>query len=189
METIEDVKRWLRAMGERGLYGGSSVRIRTTALERLTSVMGDDDPTEVSWIVDNIETLTHRWATRNQANPATAATYKSRALSTLRDFVEYHENPTGFRGPRRRRNAKATGASGGSTGRKQTAKDTSERTENRSVAVDASTQSFSFVLSGGRRAQLVVPMKLGRTDITILKKQLELLELQVEVSESSGDIS
>lgn len=41
-------------------------------------------------------------------------------------------------------------------------------------------QTFSFALTGGQFAQLVVPTELKPKDIQIIRKQIELLELQVE---------
>lgn len=41
-------------------------------------------------------------------------------------------------------------------------------------------QTFSFALTGGKFAQLVVPTNLTTKDILIIRKQIELLELQVD---------
>ena len=89
---------WLAAMGERGMYAGSTVSTRTTALARLASMLSDDEPSDPRSLLENLDGLTRRWATKHQANPNTANTYKSRARSTLREFLEYQEDPTKFPG-------------------------------------------------------------------------------------------
>ncbi|MNI81549.1 hypothetical protein D3C73_1381750 [compost metagenome] len=58
------------------------------------------------------------------------------------------------------------------------------------VAIDADSykvpfendkrQTFNFSLTDGRFAQLMVPTGLKVKDIKILRKQIELLELQIE---------
>ena len=88
------------------------------------------------------------------------------------------------RGPRKPKSA-ATNARGSSslTGSASVASDESLKHGSRPHA-PKDAQSFSFVLTKGREAHLVVPRELSVTDILIIKKQIEMLELQVEALSS-----
>lgn len=52
-------------------------------------------------------------------------------------------------------------------------------TEPSGNAGDGRTQTFDFSLTGGRRARLSVPSKLTARDVLIIRKQIELLDLQI----------
>jgi hypothetical protein len=49
--------------------------------------------------------------------------------------------------------------------------------------VSGGTQRFEFAISDGRTATISVPSELNERDIKIIKKQIELLELQAGVEE------
>lgn len=59
---------------------------------------------------------------------------------------------------------------------------TNQLTQTNSNILYSQTQSFSFALTGGKFAQLLVPVNLTQKDITIIRKQIELLELQIDES-------
>ena len=79
-------------MGQRGIYGGASARLRSTAVEQMLSVVGAEEPKDAQWALDNIASLAKRWATKNQANPGTTSTYLSRAKSTIGDYIAYQKD-------------------------------------------------------------------------------------------------
>lgn len=198
MHSVDEVKTWLKAMGERGVYGGASARIRATAIERLATVLAKDEPRDAKWLLEHMDDVARRWATKNQANPTTTETYRSRAKATLRDYLEYQKDPAKFRpagggspknpvNGRPKKKAEQSGGARGSTNETEAAERMLGSTEMVSLpATDANSQSFSFVLTGSRRAHLVVPSDLTTTDIKILRKQIELLELQVDCGSSKG---
>jgi len=95
--TVSEVLRWVDAMGERGIFGGASARLRKTAIEQLTSVLADDEPDDVEWVLSQIENLANRWGNKKNANPQTTRTYRSRAQNTMRDYLEFQKNPEGFK--------------------------------------------------------------------------------------------
>lgn len=99
--TPEAVKEWLRAMGEKGQLPANTVRMRCTALDALTSILGPEEPREAKWLLDNVKDLAQRWATVNNAAPDTAMTYQSRVRTALQGYLDYRANPTGFRPNRR----------------------------------------------------------------------------------------
>ena len=41
--SLDEVKRWIKSMGERGMYQPTSARLRMTALERMVSVLGPEE--------------------------------------------------------------------------------------------------------------------------------------------------
>jgi hypothetical protein len=94
---LNQVKTWLAAMGERGIYQPTSARLRATAIEQITSILAEDERSDPQWVLENLDDLTARWATKNNANGDTAQTYKSRAKGALEDFFRYQQNPLGFK--------------------------------------------------------------------------------------------
>lgn len=96
--SVEAAKAWIEKMGERGLYQPDSARFRITALTRLTSALGSDEPTDAKWVLDNIDEMGKRYARKTSGNPETIATYVSRAKIGLVDFLQYQSNPASFKG-------------------------------------------------------------------------------------------
>ena len=96
--SLEEVTQWIKDMGERGTYQPTTARHRITALERLTSVLADDEPKDARYVLENIETICDRWTRKENANPSTANTYLSRSRIALSDFFEYRNDPRGFKG-------------------------------------------------------------------------------------------
>lgn len=99
--SIEDAKKWVTVMGQKGMYNDTTARLRNTAVEQLVSILGDDEPRDVRSVLENLDTIASRWATKNTANPGTTQTYKSRAKVTLEDYLSFLQDPTKFR-PKRR---------------------------------------------------------------------------------------
>jgi hypothetical protein len=94
---LEKVKPWLEAMAERGTIQGTTARLRATALDQLTSILAEDEPRVVEWVLEKLDEIAARWATKNNAKAETAQAYKSRAKGALEGFLQYNENPLGFR--------------------------------------------------------------------------------------------
>jgi hypothetical protein len=94
-------------MGDRGLYPKTTARFRASAVETLTSVLGRDEPQDLSFIFENLDELGKRWATLKDANPKTVATYVSRARTALDDYFQYQDHPSSFQGRRRKTKGKA----------------------------------------------------------------------------------
>lgn len=91
------VKEWVISMGDKGIYQATSARLRATAIDQLTSVLAEDEPKDPRWVLDNIETITMRWATKNDAKRDTATTYRTRAKGALEDFFNFMANPLTFK--------------------------------------------------------------------------------------------
>jgi hypothetical protein len=95
--SIEDVCKWHTAKAQRGEVALVTVRLRVTALNSLTSILGPEEPRDADWLLNNLEDVANRWATKTQANAATARTYMGRAKGALSDFLSWRKEPTKFR--------------------------------------------------------------------------------------------
>jgi hypothetical protein len=100
--TLEDAKKWIKSMGEKGIYPATSARFRISALETFGSVLGDDEPKDAKYMLDHLDEIASRWATLN-SNPKTATDYRSRARTALTDFMSFLSDPVNFRASRRER--------------------------------------------------------------------------------------
>lgn len=187
MATIDEVKAWLRAMSDRGMYGGSTARVRATAVDQLASVLGGEEPRDPAWLLANIDAVANRWATKHHANPGTTNTYKSRAKTSLAEFLAYQKDPSKFRGPGGRKVRKSEPSTKTMTVSVAQLPETGPVTQPAdAVSRDSGQQiqSFSFALGSGI-GRLTVPYPLTPFDIRIIKKQIELLELQAEMTKES----
>lgn len=95
--SVEDVLNWVHQKGARGELGENAARLRCTALKQLTSILDDSEPQDARWVLAEISSIARRWATKHNANGATARTYESRARGTLEDYFRWAADPVGFR--------------------------------------------------------------------------------------------
>jgi len=95
--SLEEAKVWLEVMGDRGIINSNSARLRSTAIDALATILGDDEPRTVEYMLTNLDAITARWTTRNNGNPETAGTYRTRTKGALEDFLAYRKDPTSFK--------------------------------------------------------------------------------------------
>lgn len=95
--TIDDVLAWVDKMGQRGMYNSSTARFKRNAIEQFVSILGPDEPHTAVYVKDNIDLIAKRWATKENANPETARTYRSRALGAVTDYLNFQEDPSSFK--------------------------------------------------------------------------------------------
>jgi hypothetical protein len=103
--SIEPVKEWLRSMARKGEYPENSARFRITALDTLVTVLAPDEPADLRYLLDHIDDIARRWATKTHANPETAVDYRGRAKTALEEYLRYQDNPLDFKAKRRDRDA------------------------------------------------------------------------------------
>jgi hypothetical protein len=84
-------------MQDRGIFNTNTARLRTTAIEQFQTILAADEPRTVSYMLENVDTIANRWTTKKNANPDTAAAYRSRAKIALDEFLQYQANPTAFK--------------------------------------------------------------------------------------------
>lgn len=101
---LEPLERWLVEMTKLGLLRPTSARLRWNALVQLSTVLGANEPREAEWLLRNLEELAQRWAATSKAQADTVAQYKSRARSTLADYIEFRNDPDAFVAKRRQAN-------------------------------------------------------------------------------------
>ena len=94
--SLTDVTHWITKMAERGIYSGATATNAITAINRMESILGADEPKTAVYMLDNLDDLAKRWALKNQGNPATATTYRARARTAVQDYINYLRDPTGF---------------------------------------------------------------------------------------------
>jgi hypothetical protein len=90
---IEEVRKWLMTMADRGEFPGSTARFKATALKSLSEVLGPDEPRDPQWLLDNIDSIARRYGVKNSTKPDTLSAYLSRAKSALEDYIAYQKNP------------------------------------------------------------------------------------------------
>ncbi len=175
--TLEQATNWLTDMGKKGIYGGASARIRSTAIEQLATVIGSDEPSDVQSVLDNIGDITDRWATKNHANPSTAQTYRTRAKATLEAFLEYQRDPTGFR-PRRKAEA--------SEGTKRPEKKAAKAPDSDAADANAPGQGRTYPVSSGEFWYRLPPNGVTQKDVFRIACHLATLAIDFDPVASSG---
>lgn len=159
--TLEVVALWLDAAVAEKLIPAVQARLRKTAVARLNQVRAADEPNDAAWVRENLDRLAERLVNTG-VEAATALTYKSRASSALREFLDYRGRPSEFRAAKQGRGAGVRrGASGAGTG-------------------DFST----FPLGGGRVFRYQVPPGFTRRDLD--RVWLHLLALVEDFDEGTG---
>ncbi|MFL5349168.1 MAG: hypothetical protein ACJ8AT_30580 [Hyalangium sp.] len=95
--TIENAKKWMLTMAERGEYAKNTARFRVGAIDALTSVLGEEEPRDPKSVLEKLSDLAARWSRVNNGKSQTAAEYESRARSLLRDYLAFLDDPTKFK--------------------------------------------------------------------------------------------
>ncbi|KAB2896321.1 MAG: hypothetical protein F9K40_14700 [Kofleriaceae bacterium] len=196
METIEvdagavnapasEVIAFVKKMAERGVYHRTTAQLRSYALRRIVSVLGNDESTDPTALLENMDALVNRLGRANQESPATLKDYRARATKLLKDFVEYQRDPLGFqksasesRPPKENAKKKAE---------KKAAKDPAETTDTPpekssplfTAGGAASSTARSFPLADGRDITYVLP-EPRHTAEEALRFALHLLTLAVD---------
>ncbi|MCC7000102.1 MAG: hypothetical protein IT370_36215 [Deltaproteobacteria bacterium] len=153
---ITQVMNFARLMGEKGLYPVTTARFRASALEALTSILGDEEPCDVQSLLDNLDSIARRWATKRVAKPDTASTYATRARTLLKDFISYQESPLSFKGRNR-----PAGSRPAKTERVTAEADVvAEEAPAEPKVVSAPDQVRSFPLGDSREIKYVLPGEL-----------------------------
>ncbi len=100
-DQLSLVVQWTEAMGERGLFDSNTARFKITALHKICSILGPEEPHTVEYVLENVADLARRWMIKERANPATGRTYETRCKTLLESYLAYQENPSSFK-PRSR---------------------------------------------------------------------------------------
>jgi hypothetical protein len=102
----EEVYAWADRSGDRGILNPTTARLKVAALKRILIVLSDEEKLGAQDILNSLDPLVTRLARREGGNPDTLATYRQRAESLLRDFIDYQRDPLGFQSRNAERPAK-----------------------------------------------------------------------------------
>jgi hypothetical protein len=92
----EDVFTWADRSGDRGILNPTTAKLKIAALKRILTVLSDEEHLGAEEILSALDQLVTRLARKEGGNPETLSTYKQRAESLLRDFIDYQRDPLGF---------------------------------------------------------------------------------------------
>ena len=109
VKTNNDIKKiikWAEAMKTKGIFPSSTAFNRIKSLNRLASILGVDESKDPKSLLEGLEDIAHRWATKTSATPKSATITKSHAKRLLEDYIEYQKDPAGFKPRGRRRRPK-----------------------------------------------------------------------------------
>jgi len=95
--TKQEFLDFMDYLGDKGLVNKNTVSARKAAVNAFMGILGDDELEDVRKV--DIDSLATRFANLQGSNftPSSLQTYKSRYKSAFDDFIQYRENPLGFR--------------------------------------------------------------------------------------------
>jgi hypothetical protein len=105
--TPEEVFTWAERSGDRGILNPTTAKLKVAALKRILTVLSDEEHLGAEEILGALDQLVTRLARKEGGNPETLSTYKQRAESLLRDFIDYQRDPLGFQARNAERPPKA----------------------------------------------------------------------------------
>lgn len=191
--TVDQVSAWADRAGERGLLNPTTARLKVTALRRIISVLADDEVMGAQEILNNLDALVVRLARKEGGNPETLGTYKQRAESILRDFLDYHRDPLAFQNKNAERSAKAATKPVEKKKKVETS-ETGSLSRSESPPSSASTSSaangrlFAFPLGGGREFTYVMPTD-GIKMSEVMRISFHLASMAVDFDPTAKDVT
>jgi len=189
--TVDQVSAWADRAGERGLLNPTTARLKVTALRRIISVLADDEVMGAQEIINNLDALVVRLARKEGGNPETLGTYKQRAESILRDFLDYHRDPLAFQNKNAERSAKAATRPVEKKKKPETSDIGSlSRSEAppSSASAPSSGRVFAFPLGGGREFSYVMPAD-GIKMSEVMRISFHLASMAVDFDPTAKDVT
>lgn len=90
--SLSDLQEWGTKNVERGEWSQTERNRLVGALEALMTVLGGDEPSDLGSVLENLDSIMHRWVTGGNQNPETGRTYRGRAKRLIETFVYYKQN-------------------------------------------------------------------------------------------------
>jgi len=87
--SLADLQEWADIRVARGEWSKSERNRLLGALEALMAVLIEDEPSDLGYVLENLDSIRLRWVTGGNKNPATGQTYQGRAKRVLETFVTY----------------------------------------------------------------------------------------------------
>ncbi len=91
--TIEDAKKFVKVMGDKGKWSLAMTQYRVTALEAVSSMLGADDDHTARAVLANVDTLARDWARKNMKDGKTQKNYAGSVRSTLNLYLMWLADP------------------------------------------------------------------------------------------------
>lgn len=167
----DEVYLWADRSGDRGLLNPTTARLKVAALKRILTVLSEDEQLGAQDILNTLDQLVTRLARKEGGNPETLSTYRQRAESLLKDFVDYQRDPLGFQSRTSERPAK--------TERKPERKKATTPEPNIESATEpegATLKRYVYPLDGDREFEYALPVG-GLTMREVKKIALLLISL------------
>lgn len=166
--SLDEFYRFLDHTEVRGILPKATVQNRRAAAKAVFTVLeGDDAAASVEYVIENFDTVLHRFTVKNRAEVKgqTIETYKSRLKSALQDFKEWTENPSAWERSLHSKGQKPKAAKKDSSDR-----DTAEKRESKpspppEAATAESTQHAGASHARGGRL-ISLPIRAGQFEIT-----------------------
>lgn len=186
--TVDEIGAWADRAGERGLLNPTTARLKVTALRRLLSVLADDEQLGAKEALETLDSLVVRLARKEGGNPETLGTYKQRAESILRDFLDYHANPLAFQNRSAERPVKAVPKASAEKKKADKPADKAESSQSVGEGIDANaTRRFVFPLGNGRDFVYHIPVG-GITMAEVKRVMFHLGSMATDFDPSAKDI-
>ncbi len=147
--TPDEVFVWADRSGDRGILNPTTARLKVAALKRILSVLSEEERPGAQEILRSLDHLVIRLARKEGGNPDTLSTYRQRAESLLRDFIDYQVDPLGFAARNAERPAKAE--------RKSERKKMTPSEPAAEQLPQPEPRRYAYPLSDGREFEYVVP--------------------------------
>lgn len=183
----DEVFAWAERSGERGLLNPTTARLKITATKRILSVLADEEKLGALEILNQLDHLVTRLARKEGGTPDTLSTYKQRAESLLRDYIDYQRDPLGFQSRNAERPAKSTAKAE----RKKPADARPEVPQAPVEPADARPKRYTYPLGPGRDFEYFLPID-GLTMRDVKKIALHFISLAQDYDppgESVGDLT
>lgn len=96
-DTIEALKQWINQMGSRGVIPSSVRNNWISAVESLSTALGEDEPKTVTFLRGQVEEIGRRWINIKKAKPDTGQTYVKRVKTALEEYAAYRQDPLKYK--------------------------------------------------------------------------------------------
>lgn len=185
--TVDEVSAWADRAGERGLLNATTARLKVAALRRIITVLADDEHMGANEMLANLDALVMRLGRKEGGSPDTLSTYKQRAESLLRDFLEYQKDPAGFQTKSADRPPKAAKAVADKKPTEKKKVDVATPAADSETPVDGGRR-FVFPLGGSREFAYWLPAG-GITMSEVKRIMFHLGSMASDFDPSAKDIS
>lgn len=96
-DKIRELISWVSDMGNKGYFKPSTVKNRVNAIRSISSVLDPLEKKDLQTLLQQIDVITKRWATKTNAAPSSVGPIKSHAKSLINDYLKYQKDPSSLK--------------------------------------------------------------------------------------------